>query len=206
MDELELLKQDWKKQEAVLPRLSYEEIYQMILKKSSSIVKWIFIISILEFIVWASLDLIFRLTGLNSKIMNSSIEIFSFIGSLLSYTILLYFIIRFYINYKKIKTTDSTKVLMENILNTRKTVKNYIWVNLSFFGVLMISTTIYLLFFTNEFQGDTIEYTPIWIVIVSTLLVTIVFIGVIALFYRLIYGILTRKLKKNYKELERLEL
>ena len=41
LDELELLKKDWQKREANLPKLSYEEIYPMIKKKSSSIVKWI---------------------------------------------------------------------------------------------------------------------------------------------------------------------
>ena len=52
MDELELLKKDWKKQDNSYPKLSYDEIYKMILKKSSSIVKWIFIISLLEFVFW----------------------------------------------------------------------------------------------------------------------------------------------------------
>ena len=46
MDELEFLKKDWKKQEADFPKLSYNEIYKLIRKKSSSIVKWIFIICI----------------------------------------------------------------------------------------------------------------------------------------------------------------
>ncbi|MBQ0732692.1 hypothetical protein [Aquimarina celericrescens] len=206
MDELELLKQDWKKQEEVLPRLSYKEIYQMILKKSSSIVKWIFVISILEFVLWASLDIIFRFTGLHAEVQKESMGTFSLIGSILSYTILIYFIVRFYLNYKKIQATDSTKVLMENIIKTRRTVKHYIWINLSFFGILMISTTIYMLFFTNEFQKSAGVETPIWMIVLSTLLVTLVFIGLIALFYRLIYGILTRRLKKNYKELEKLEI
>ena len=48
-DELELLKKDWQKKEFNVPELSYEEIHKMIWKKSSSIVKWILIISILEF-------------------------------------------------------------------------------------------------------------------------------------------------------------
>jgi len=50
MDELELLKKDWQKNDKEYPKLSYNDIYKMILKKSSSIVKWIFIISLLEFV------------------------------------------------------------------------------------------------------------------------------------------------------------
>lgn len=49
MDELELLKKDWQKRERMHPKLSYDEIYSMLWKKSSSIVKWIFIISVIEF-------------------------------------------------------------------------------------------------------------------------------------------------------------
>ncbi len=52
MDELELLKKDWQKEDSKYPKLTYNEIYKMILKKSSSIVKWIFIISLLEFVFW----------------------------------------------------------------------------------------------------------------------------------------------------------
>jgi len=46
-DELELLKKDWQKQSEALPKLTAEEIYPMLHKKSSSIVKWIFIISLI---------------------------------------------------------------------------------------------------------------------------------------------------------------
>ncbi|GAA4274882.1 hypothetical protein U6A24_12200 [Aquimarina gracilis] len=206
MDELELLKQGWKRQEDVLPKLSYKEIYQMILKKSSSIVKWIFVISIIEFLLWASLDIIFRVTGVHAEVEKESMGTFSLIASILSYVILIYFIIRFYLNYKKIQSTDSTKVLMENIIRTRRTVKQYIWINISFFATLMFGTTLYMVFFTEEFQKNGGGETPIWLIIVVTLITIGVFVGIIALFYRLIYGILTRRLKRNYKELEKLEI
>ena len=50
MDELELLKKDWKKQEGSFQQIGEKEIYGMLHKGSSSIVKWILIISILEFL------------------------------------------------------------------------------------------------------------------------------------------------------------
>ena len=55
MDELELLKKDWKNNNAQFKQVSENEIYGMLHKSSSSIVKWIFIISILEIILWTSL-------------------------------------------------------------------------------------------------------------------------------------------------------
>ena len=51
MKELDLLKKDWKKNENSFEQVSEKEIYKMIHKKSSSIVKWILIISILEFTI-----------------------------------------------------------------------------------------------------------------------------------------------------------
>jgi hypothetical protein len=48
MDELELLKKDWKKQEGSFQQIGEKEIYGMLHKRSSSIVKWIVIISVLR--------------------------------------------------------------------------------------------------------------------------------------------------------------
>ena len=96
MDELELLKKDLKNQEKDLPKLSYNELYKMILKKSSSIVKWIFIISVIEFVLWTSIDIIFRLSGKYDEIEFVGLETYTIISSILSYGLLIYFIIKFY--------------------------------------------------------------------------------------------------------------
>jgi len=206
MEELELLKQDWKKQEEVLPKLSYTDIYQMMLKKSSSIVKWIFVISILEFLLWASLDIISRVADIRPEKEIQSMETFYTFTLILNYSILIYFIVRFYLNYKKIKATDSTKKLMKNIIRTRKTVKQYIWINISLLAIVTIGIVMYSIFFTEEFQNNTSETAPAWLFIVIMIIVVGFFVGLVALFYRVIYGILLRRLQNNYKELEKLEI
>ncbi len=207
MDELELLKQDWKRQEEVLPKLSYKEIYQMILKKSSSSVKWIFIISILEFVLWASIDILVRVSGDYEKFEIYDLKGFSTVSTILSYVILGYFIVRFYLNYKRIQTTDSAKVLMQNILDTRKTVKYYVWTVISFLSLTAIILVSYLAIFTDKYKVDSSqEQVPVYIIIMITIIVLAIFMGIIALFYRIVYGILTRKLKRNYQELEKLEI
>ncbi len=43
MDELDLLKKHWKKDETSFEQVSEKQIYKMIHKSSSSIVKWIFL-------------------------------------------------------------------------------------------------------------------------------------------------------------------
>jgi hypothetical protein len=58
MKELDLLKKDWKKNSDSFEQISEKEIYRMIHKKSSSIVKWILIISILEISFWDFFKLI----------------------------------------------------------------------------------------------------------------------------------------------------
>ena len=50
MDELELLKKDWNKTDNTKHVLSSKEIYPMLLKKSSSIVKTLFYISVAELV------------------------------------------------------------------------------------------------------------------------------------------------------------
>ena len=49
MEELDLLKKDWNKDH--YPKVSENDIYGMLHKSSSSTVKWIFYVSVIEFIV-----------------------------------------------------------------------------------------------------------------------------------------------------------
>ena len=58
MDELDLIKKDWQNRTKNLPSYSKEELFPMIQKKSSSSVKWILIISILEFSFWIIVELL----------------------------------------------------------------------------------------------------------------------------------------------------
>ena len=52
MQELDILKQDWKKSETEYKQFSSEELYRMIHKNSNSVVKWLLIISIIEIVFW----------------------------------------------------------------------------------------------------------------------------------------------------------
>ena len=132
MDELELLKKDWQKDDANYPKLTFDEIYKMLLKKSSSIVKWIFIISILEFIFWALISYMLKDADYNKKFQEYQADNIMFSIMVFGYLIIIYFLVRFFMNYRTISVTDNAKILMENILKTRRTVKQYVAVNLGF--------------------------------------------------------------------------
>jgi hypothetical protein len=135
MDELELLKKDWQKKEEHLPRLSFDEIYKMIWKKSSSIVKWIFYISVLEFVLWATLNLV----SYNQEHLQLEKEWhiyeLSTVLNIVYYVVLVYFIYKFYQNYRQITVTDSSSNLMKSILKVKRTVTQYVWFNIAVFTI-----------------------------------------------------------------------
>ncbi len=211
MDGLELLKKDWKKQDDNYPRLSYDQLYKMIWKKSSSIVKWIFIISIIELLVGTFLNIILSGDDYWQTLEKYNLKGVTEISYILSYAITFYFIFRFYQNYKRISATDDAATLMKNILRTRKTVKCYIAYILIYTAITVVGITIYMLYLhIDSEQSQFAKYTfnawqwfkfiGIFVIILAS------FLGLIWLFYRLVYGILLKRLRKNYEELKKLEV
>ncbi len=213
MDELELLKKDWQKNDKDYPKLSYNDIYKMILKKSSSIVKWIFIISLLEFVFWGFISFAVKDTESMQRFKSYNAENIMIPLTIIGYAILAYFFYKFFMNYRTISVTDNAKKLMENILKTRRTVKQYVAFNLIF---LFISTFVVLgIQFNKDDQivsmidkaatnGELFKFYA------TTILITLLVLGVMILiflgFYYLIYGILLKRLNKNYRDLKKLEV
>lgn len=212
MDELELLKSDWKKQEGNYPRLSYDQIYKMLWKKSSSIVKWIFVISILEFLFWAVMTLFLADNEYWREMERIHLKEFTIVSYIISYGITFFFIYRFYRNYKKISATDNVSELMANILNTRKTVRYYIAYVLITTGITALVYTYFTFYYhaLNTTVEEVSKYTfttTQWVIFIALLLVFLaIFLGLIWVFYRLLYGILLKRLHKNYKELKKLDM
>ncbi len=211
MDELDLLKKDWQKQDKSYPKLSFDDIYNLIHKKSSSIVKWIFIICVAEFIFWF---------GLNFFVPESTYEIyeqfhlkeFASIIMYVHYAIILVFMYLFYKNYKSISVTDTTQVLMRNIIKTRNTVNNYVYYNIGLYLVLsialiaiMYSQPDLLIEVMNPDGKDIDKDQFLTTILVAQIISVIIVTGLFWLYYKLIYGILLKKLNKNYKELATME-
>jgi len=213
MEELDLLKKAWKKEEHSFEQVSEKEIYKMTHQKSSSIVKWILIISLVEFVFWNFITLGFSDEKYQAKLVAYGMDHIMLVFNVINYIVLAAFIFVFYRNYKMISTTDSTHLLMKNILRTRKTVQNYIWYNLGV-ASLSIILSIVMLFYHNEqmitmMNNADAEGNRIYFLTACTA-ISILFIGLILgifwLFYKLLYGILLKKLFANYKELKKIEL
>ena len=210
MDKLDKLKENWQSEKHELPKVSFDKIYKMLLKKSSSIVKWIFVISIIELLFWISLYLILPEDNTNmmkelglERVMNYS-EIFHFF-------IFGIFIILFYKNYKSIQVTDNTNVLMQNILNTRKTVRYFVYYNVGTAIAMNVAINTYLLNDSDKLYKIMHSYNQdipkegfANIFLTSQIIVFLIVIGLLVLFYWLVYGILLKKLKRNYKELKKI--
>lgn len=212
MKELDLLKKDWKKLDANFPKLTYDQIFTLIHKKSSSIVKWIFIICIIEFVFWA---------GLNFLIPDSYLEVyeqfdlksFLYITQGLHYTVLLVFIYLFYKNYKGISVIESTNLLMQKIIKTRKTVNYYVYYNIALYAILsmVLNMTMFskpdLLIETMSAKNSGINSEIFLNVMLYVQIATFIIVcGLLWLYYKVIYGFLLKRLNKNYKELESLEI
>ena len=102
---------------------------------------------------------------------------------------------------------------MENILKTRRTVKHYVAFNL---GYLIVSVIVVLFIeFDQDPQiiaqvqkaaanGEMLKFYAVFIL--TTMLFLAIAVGVLLLFYWLVYGILLGRLNKNYRELQKMEV
>jgi len=208
MDELDILKKDWKKQGAKFPKLSYEEIYKIIHKKSSSIVKWILIIGIAELLFWSFLNLLVP-DSYFEVYEKFHLKTFLYVTQVFHYAVVLVFIYLFYKNYKAISVVETTNKLMQKIIKTRKTVNYYVYYNIALY--VLLSLVVNIIMFSNpEMMAEVLnrnnnnldESLILIIMIIAQVVALFIIIGLLWMYYRIIYGILLKRLSKNYKDLK----
>ena len=209
MKELDLLKRDWQKNNQSFTKVTDSEIYKMIHRNSSSIVKWIFIISILEIVFWSVIGLFLNTENDLKELDNAMIYPIMEGITVLNYFVVLIFIYLFYKNYSQISTINSTQQLMKDIIKTRRTVQYYVWYNLGMFILGALSGIIIALSYdptintlNQKVQNPNLV---LWITIIAMIVLCSVLFGAIWLFYKLAYGILLKKLNANYNELKKID-
>ena len=204
-------KKVWKNQPEEKNKISALEIYKMTQSKSNSIVKWIFIIGLLEFVFWFAINYLCTKNGALEPY--EKLKLISFIENFnyFHYVVVVLFLILFYRNFSLISTVDDTKTLMKNILLVRKTVKWYVYYNL--INVVIFTIILNILIFNtpdgiNILSGiDNESFNQehmMSVFIIAQIVVMAIMILILWLFYYLLYGILLKKLNKNYKELTKL--
>lgn len=213
MDLLDKYKKAWKNQPENSQKVSQVDIYKMTKFRSSSIIKWIFLIGLIEFFFWGILNLIVSKT--------KYIDVYSELKMLnilnycywINFCIIFIFLYFFYQNYKAINTADNTKKLMEKIIKTRKTVKYYVLYNIVGGIFMMIIFNVFVFNTPNGIEmlmpEQAIEMTDrtglVKMFIISQTIIIAITVIFLTLFYFLLYGLLLRKLNKNYKDLAKLD-
>ncbi len=212
--DLDKYKKAWDNQPEETNMVSKIDIYKMAHSKSSSIVKWIFIIGILELIFWASINLFFTGNSYAEVYEELHLNTIVKLSVYFHYVAIVLFLILFYKNYRSISISDSTKKLINKILSTRKTVKYYVYFNL---GYMVLANIVVMCFIFSDLDG-LIEYyknhgintpTDKNQLLISLIIAMVIMLGfmflILWLFYKVVYGSLLKKLNKNYKELSKLE-
>ena len=204
MDELELLKKDWKENKSDdFKNYTEKELFAMTKKKSVSIAKWVFIIALLELGFWFLIGYLMPSSSSEDKyqdipFVDVVFNVMDIISILLPYV---FIGLLLYLNFK-IKREENPKKLMEKILLMKKCIQWYIRIFLGeivvFFIISMI-LTFYIEY--NTLEGKELEE--------LYLFAFVMFIFIFALFlrfiYHLVYGKLLHKLKQNYEELSKVE-
>ncbi|HOB24610.1 MAG TPA: beta-carotene 15,15'-monooxygenase [Kaistella sp.] len=220
MAELDLdhLKKTWQEQE-VQPKYDSPQIEAMLNKSSRNYVKYILWISIAEFLVILGLNFYYSFIGDDSEsFMNilgklgieNTVELQAdfvhlyFVLKVVSLVLTCVFVVLFYQNYKKINVESNLKKFILQIISFKKTVNIFILANillLVFFTAVLTVFTFYIL----SQQHIQLSHPTLIGFIVGTVLMTILSIVLIWLYYRIVYGIIMKRLGKNLDELKKME-
>ncbi|MFY0631301.1 MAG: hypothetical protein JXR05_13025 [Flavobacteriaceae bacterium] len=205
-------KKAWENQPEEKNKLSALEIYKMTQAKSTSIIKWIFIIGSLEFLLWIALNIIF--SQLNYLDIYEELHLMKFINFVyyFNFLVLALFLVAFYKNYSSVSTVDNTKRLIQKIIRVRKTVKLYVYYNILstvlvmiVFNIIIANTPGAIETILKHQNIDIDSSQLLTVYIISQAIAMLVLLVFLSLFYYLLYGLLLKKLNRNYKELTKLE-
>ena len=206
MDLLDKYKKAWENQPEDDQKVSKVDIYRMTKLRSSSIVKWIFIIGLMEFALLAFLNILISKTSYIEVYSKLNMITFLNYSHYINIFVVLIFLYLFYRNYVSINTTDNTKSLMSKIIKTRKTVKYYVFYNI--LGGLLVMIIFNLIIFNtpNGIEmlmpdeaakiNDQSNLTTIFII--SQTIVVIITFAFLALFYYWADGICSMECFKHY--------
>lgn len=204
-------KKVWKDQPEEKNKISSLEIYKMTQSRSISIAKWIFMIGLIEFIFWFFINYLATKNGFLKPYEELNLMTFLNYTNYLQHIVVVLFLLLFYRNFSSVSAVDDTKTLMKKILLVRKTVKWYVYYNL--ISLVVFSIILNILIFNSpnalsilyNINSSSIDQTQmITIIIITQVVIIVLMLLILWLFYYLLYGILLKKLNKNYLELTKL--
>ena len=209
MDELELLKKDWKENKSdEFKNYTEKELFAMTKKRSVSIAKWVFIIALLELGFWFLIGYLMPSSSEDKyqdiPFVDGILSVMDIISILLPYV---FIGLLLYLNFK-IRTEENPKKLMEKILLMKKCIQWYIRIFLGEIVVFFIISMILSFYIeSNSLEGAELEelYLFAFVMFIPLLMIIFIFALFLRFIYHLVYGNLLHKLKQNYEELSRME-
>lgn len=216
--DLDSFKKTWQEQ-PVQPKYDNNEILKMLNKKSRNYMKYIFWISVVEFLFFSVMGVFYLIQSNDSdSFLNilekmgvqkdnqlvSKLDNIYLIVKILSLVVTGFFVLKFYQNYRKIKIEEDLKLFIIRIITFKKTVNAFILTNIGLLLILitaLIGFTFYILN-AQHIELDSSSFTGFIVgIVVSTILCVIL----IWIYYRLVYGIIMSRLDKNLNQLKEIE-
>lgn len=214
--DIDQIKEAWKNQ---VPNYQYssEEIISILSKRSKNNVKYIFWISVAEFLlftlfslfnIWEDETLVWFLEILhnfNIQNIDGIQEQFKNLNLILKITSSLvtgYFVWTFFRKYQAINIQNDLKKFIHQLLDFRNTVNRFIIANvlLAFLFIFYFYYIIYI-----QIPEEHEKWIKMYRFLYSSLFSAAFTIIIVWGYYRLIYGIFLRKLNKNLKQINELD-
>ncbi len=217
--DLDDLKKTWQEQ-PVSQKYNDNEILQMLNKKSRNYMKYIFWISVAEFLFFSCINLFYllqdndsdgflnileKLGAKKTTDVEYRFESIYLVLKIISLLITSYFVFKFYVNYKSIKIEENIKEFIVRIIKFKKTVNAFILISIILL-VAFISIFTFLVFYALNSQSIELSQPTLLGFLISIILSTVLCILLIWIYYRLVYGIILRRLDKNLMLLQDIDL
>lgn len=216
--DIDNFKKTWQEQK-VPPIYSSTEIEAMLNKSSRNYVKYILWISIAEFLIILCLNIYYTFLGDDS---NNFISILGrlgvqdsaelqadfahlyFILKIISLILTAIFVVKFYLNYRRIHVEANLKKLILQIITFKKTVNLFILANVT---LLILFTAVLTVFVFTVLAEQSIHLNnPTLIGFVTGLVfMTVLSVLLIWVYYRIVYGIILKRLGRNLAELQKID-
>lgn len=215
---IDSLKHQWQKQE-VPNKYNSCEIRNMLNKNSRNDVKYIFWISIAEFMFFMIMNIfyffhaedtdsfinILRKLGIESNYsIRKNYAHLYFIMQILTFLVTVFFVIKFYLNYKKINVEENLKQFILRIIRFRKTVYYFIISNIVLLKLFIITLVVFT-FNALQSQNINIDTEKLTTLSIGLFIACAICMLIIWLYYQLFYGIFMKRLSKNLEQLKTMD-
>jgi len=216
--DLDSFKKTWQEQ-PVQPKYDNSEILKMLNKKSRNYMKYIFWISVAEFLFFSILGLFYLIQNTEpDSFLNilekmgvqkdhqliSKLDRIYLMVKVLSLVVTGFFVFKFYQNYRRIKIEEDLKLFIIRIITFKKTVNAFILTNIALL-LILITALIGFTFYILNAQDIELSSSTLTGFITGIVVSTVLCVILIWVYYRLVYGIIMSRLDKNLSQLQEID-